>query len=100
MKSYHDVTYEWFKNNHPLVQKWEAEGVKWVLHHWDKTLKHTNKSRYDMWLFEDLVLVTSSFHTHLHMIGKIESAETRYKKVYPTPVQNYLKNIALKLVSH
>ena len=69
IKSHRFVARNWFINNHPLVQKWEAEGVRWDLHHWDSSLKTTNIERYNLWIIDDLVPMTHAWHTRLHTGG-------------------------------
>lgn len=66
LTSYHNVAKSWFKNNHPLVKKWEENNTKWCLHHWDKTLRYNNPKRYDMWLVEDLIPMTDAWHKSMH----------------------------------
>ena len=60
----------WFINNHPLVQKWEEEGVRWDMHHWDKNLKKCNPQRYYLWVIDDLIPMTHKAHYHIHHSGK------------------------------
>ena len=100
---YKHIARRWFINNHPLIQKWESEGVKWVLHHYDKSLQYNNPDRYNLWMIEDLVPMTMSFHNHIHNKGKQFSNETRAKlrennaranlgKVTPDDVRKKISN--------
>lgn len=63
---YWKIARGWFINNHPLVQKWENERVKWDMHHWDKSLRYYNPDRYNMWMIEDLIPMTHSNHIRIH----------------------------------
>lgn len=49
------------------------------LHHKDETLKHDNPERYEEWNIEDLVMITSTEHQHIHHIGCKHSDESKQK---------------------
>ena len=91
---YRKISREWFINNHPLVQMWEARRIKWAMHHWDPSLKSTNPERYNLWILDDLVPMTDFYHRSMHdksrsyetlekinkaKIGRQVTAETRAK---------------------
>lgn len=49
----------------------------YALHHKDESLKHGNPTRYNMWLPEDLVMMTRSEHQRHHAKRQKASAKTR-----------------------
>lgn len=83
--NYRNIARQWFINNHPLVKQWERDGVMWCMHHWDKSLQHKNPNRYNMWMIEDLIPMTHSWHSAMHQQsensfkGKHHTKEMRKK---------------------
>ena len=66
------------QNNHKLA--WERlksigaipnDGKRYVLHHWDDTLRHNNVKRYIQWNLYDLDVMELSEHSKLHGINKV-----------------------------
>ena len=67
IKCCYTVAKQWFINNHPLVQYWEQNNIKWCMHHWDTSLRKNNPDRYNLWIIDDLVPMTFAWHRSMHM---------------------------------